>query len=448
MNLLQNLSLKFKMIAIILLITFLVTGAGLVFIIKYEIETSKTQLVNNLLSNTNLVGEICVSPLSFNDHTGARNLLLKLLTIPEIVDCRLYDEQGKFFTMISRAGKLDSIVYPVSEKSGEFNDGYLHITHSIKYNDVNYGDIYIRASLDKHYSKIRNYLMKIVFVFFGMLIFTYFLANKFQEIISKPILYLADVTKRISEKQDYSIQVSTKGSDEIAVLYNGFNNMLAQIQIRSAERDKAEEHIKQDLKEKEVMLKEIHHRVKNNLNIITSLLNLQAAKITSANDAISAFEDSRNRIFSMAMVHEQLYQSNNFSKIEMKHYIETLSSKLIQTNIHNKFTHLNIDISNIYLNITTAIPCGLILNELITNAFKYAFPDNRKGEIWITLTKVKKDYTTLVVKDNGIGLPEHLNPETSETLGLQLVSILTEQLEGTLEIERDSGTLFRIQFPV
>ncbi len=209
--------------------------------------------------------------------------------------------------------------------------------------------------------------------------------------------------------------------------------------------EKKEEKIKRSLKEKEILLREIHHRVKNNMQIISSLLNLQSGylKDKAASDAL---KECQGRIISMAMIHENLYQSETLTDINFKEYIESMVNSLLHTyNVDvNKFK-IYIVTNDIVLNIDTAIPCGLIINELVTNSLKHAFPDGASGEITIQLEQNNNEYY-LMVADNGIGMPPELDINNSATLGLLLVNSLVGQLEGNLEVSTDEGTVFRITF--
>lgn len=213
------------------------------------------------------------------------------------------------------------------------------------------------------------------------------------------------------------------------------------------ERKNAESQIQKNLKEKEVMLREIHHRVKNNMNIITSLLNLQAMQIPENVIAADIFRESINRIQSMAMIHERLYRSQDFSSIFMRDYIQKLVFDL--QHLYDTFGNIKVvfDIKDISLDINSAIPMGLILNELVTNAFKHAFPDRVNGALEIIFTSVDKDHYSLFVRDDGIGLPEHIDISTTKSLGLQLIHILSLQLNGSLTITRENGTTFNVCFP-
>jgi PAS domain S-box-containing protein len=211
------------------------------------------------------------------------------------------------------------------------------------------------------------------------------------------------------------------------------------------DRKKAEEQIQKDLTEKEVLLKEIHHRVKNNLQIISSLLNLQASQLHDE-QALAAFEESKNRIYSMALIHEQLYRSLNFSNIQMKDYVQTLTRELIRA--YRVFGRIEITakVDNTSLGIDKAIPCGLILNELITNSIKYAFPEGSPGRIDVSLKTLKDSTHEIKVHDNGVGLSKYIDFENLESLGLHLVKVLTEQLDGSVEISGGKGTTFIIHF--
>ncbi len=238
----RDLSLRFKLIAIILVATFLVTTTGFIFIIINEMDTRKDNLSNDILTNTKIIGEICVSPLSFNDAIGAKDLLKKLLTLPEVIDCYIYDKKGKLF---AKTGSSENYIErPDIELSGKYIDGVLNIIHQIKYKNLHYGWIFVRASTQKYNLQIKNYLIKMFFVYFSMLLLAYLLADKLQKIISKPILDLANVTNEVSVNQNFSIRVKNEGSDEIAVLYDSFNDMLSQIETRSIERDEAENELR------------------------------------------------------------------------------------------------------------------------------------------------------------------------------------------------------------
>ncbi|MDQ3191174.1 MAG: PAS domain S-box protein, partial [Bacteroidota bacterium] len=208
-----------------------------------------------------------------------------------------------------------------------------------------------------------------------------------------------------------------------------------------------EQQIKSSLKEKEVLLKEVHHRVKNNLQVISSILNLQSSKIKDKK-VLEVLKESQDRIKSMAYIHESLYQSKDFSQINFSEYIENLSKNLVHSyRLYNNLVDLRLDIDEVYLNLDLAIPCGLIINELVSNALKYAFPNNKKGTIFITV-KIKENNLELKVKDNGIGFPKNIDFRNTETLGLQLVTALSDQIRGSVNMEtkKQGGTSYIINF--
>lgn len=192
----------------------------------------------------------------------------------------------------------------------------------------------------------------------------------------------------------------------LARLAPAIERELREAEVRLARR-RAEEQIKASLAEKEALLKEIHHRVKNNLQIISSLLNLQAEYLQD-NQAIEIFKDSQNRIESMALIHEKLYQSKDLAKIEISGYIQDLVTNLFSSyQVNSDAITLNINIEDILLSIDTAIPCGLIINELVTNSLKHAFPSNKTGEIRIDLCSSPNNKFLLIVSDNGIGFKKN-----------------------------------------
>jgi two-component sensor histidine kinase len=212
------------------------------------------------------------------------------------------------------------------------------------------------------------------------------------------------------------------------------------------ERKQAEEQIRSSLQEKEMLLKEIHHRVKNNLQVISSLLYLQS-KSTREEEALAVLRESQYRIRSMALVHEKLYQTQDLIRVDFAEYVKSLADYLLRAyGVSPGRVRLAIDVVDVFLNIDTAIPCGLIINELVSNSLKHAFPDGRAGEIRIGLDAADGSHYTLLVADDGIGFPEHLNFRETGSLGLQLVNSLVDQLGGNIDLERCDGTKFLVVF--
>jgi PAS domain S-box-containing protein len=212
------------------------------------------------------------------------------------------------------------------------------------------------------------------------------------------------------------------------------------------ERSKAEEKIMKSLREKEILLQEVHHRVKNNLQIMSSLMKLQSKFITDPN-VLDIFRESESRIKSMAIVHSKLYNTQDYERVDFTDYVKSLTENF-RTTYGTKLQNVKIliDMEDIELNIDTAIPCGLMINELVSNAIKYAFPGNVPGEICICMKSDVPHSYTLIVKDNGIGMPAGIDIKNSPSLGLQLVTLLTGQLTGAFEINNSNGTEFKITF--
>jgi len=213
------------------------------------------------------------------------------------------------------------------------------------------------------------------------------------------------------------------------------------------ERKSIQDRIETSLHDKEILLKEIHHRVKNNLQIISSLLYLQSKKIKDQN-VIQLFEDGRSRIQSMALIHEKLYQNPSLSCIDFGEYIESLIVDLQRSfGTVPKKADIVTRINNISLDIDTAIPCGLITNELVSNALKYAFPGQKPGTITISLEEISSNKFQFIIQDDGIGIPNDFDLSESPSLGLELVTNLVNRIDGKLTIDTQSGTSFKIIFP-
>jgi PAS domain S-box-containing protein len=259
----------------------------------------------------------------------------------------------------------------------------------------------------------------------------------------------------------YELALRTKSGRTLYVLVSGTpvldetGKLVGSLGVLTdiSERKRTEERIQAALTEKTVLLKEIHHRVKNNLQVISSLLNLQSSHITD--DRIrQLFTESQNRIRSMALVHEKLYQSRDLSRIDCGEYLKSLAANLFRSYGGDaRGIALRVEVNGTFLGIDAAIPCGLIVNELVTNSLKYAFPGAdgadpaKPREVFVRLHTAPDESVRLCVGDNGVGFPGNLDFRSTTSLGLQLVSVLTDQLGGTIELNRGEGTHFTIGFP-
>lgn len=251
-----------------------------------------------------------------------------------------------------------------------------------------------------------------------------------------------------------TVQYRKDGSEMFLEINASVINYRGKLAILSINRDvtqrkRVELQIKKSLKEKETLLKEIHHRVKNNLQVISSLLDLQADALGDSN-IHKAIQDSKDRIHSMALVHENLYRFGDLARINGIEYIHKLIDYIFD--VYGDLTvnitfNVQIETPTLELNMDTAVPIGLILTELLSNALKHAFPPGKKGEIHIVVLTGIPGKLTLEVRDNGVGIPPHINVPESQSLGLQLVHLLTQQVKGTIEIKRNKGTTVTITFP-
>ncbi|WP_321421617.1 PAS domain S-box protein [uncultured Methanobacterium sp.] len=270
------------------------------------------------------------------------------------------------------------------------------------------------------------------------------------EVIPEPslTLVLSKYNEAIQEKKTVRWEEVTEypagikwGSVSITPIFNGNTHCIKMI---GSVHDITQ--LKCSLEEKEVLLKEIHHRVKNNMQIISSLLNLQKSYVTNNETAVDVLKESQNRVKSMAMIHEKLYLSTDLTQIDFENYIKSLVLDLFHTYaICKEQINITITVKDIMLNIETALPCGLIINELVSNSLKYAFPQGREGELKLSLKKFDDNYE-LIISDNGIGFPENLNYKKTNSLGLQLVNNLVSQIEGTISMNTNHGTEFKIIF--
>jgi len=265
---------------------------------------------------------------------------------------------------------------------------------------------------------------------------------------------LLEKWKKTGELRNEELNIVSKDGAERTVLLSAdvvrnakgeiMNSILVQTEI--TERKKAEQQIKNSLKEKETFLKETNHRVKNNLQIISSLLSLQLENVKNK-EMVKILEGSQNRIRSIALIHEKFYQSEDYSKINITTYIESLVTQLYDPYKSTlKKVKIYTKIDTILLDMDSAISLGLIINELVSNSLRHAFPQDRKGEIKIELKSNVNNEYSLIISDNGIGIPEDIDFKNSKSLGLQLVNTLTNQLDGSIELEISKGTKITITF--
>jgi PAS domain S-box-containing protein len=259
-----------------------------------------------------------------------------------------------------------------------------------------------------------------------------------------------------SDEKIHKESIRTKGDgSHISVLITGCKIKLSEKKYGSfvaytdiSKHEPPEELMRTSLVEKEVLIREIHHRVKNNLQIISSLLDLQSKKIEDKEFA-AMFTNCQSRVKSIALIHEKLYQTNSFTRVDFGGYTKNLVHYLFRMfDVKSDRISLKLNTENVYLPMNIAIPCGLIINELVTNSLKHAFEETGNGKLTIEVKYISGNRFTLIVKDNGKGLPAHINFRKTDTLGFSLINNLTQQLGGNLEIKQNNGTEFKITFSI
>ncbi len=208
----------------------------------------------------------------------------------------------------------------------------------------------------------------------------------------------------------------------------------------------ATEKIRISLQEKDVLLKEVHHRVKNNLQVISGLLNLQAHHVKDE-ESRRIYQDSQNRVSTMALIHEQLYQVDDLANVHFAGFVQELTTNLMRSySMSDSRIELELDVQDVEMVIDTAIPCGLIINELFANSLQYAFPDGREGRIRMEFSEPEEGHYKLIFSDDGVGFPDGFDFESTKTMGLQLVRILSEQLNSETVVQSGPGTSFTFNF--
>jgi PAS domain S-box-containing protein len=252
---------------------------------------------------------------------------------------------------------------------------------------------------------------------------------------------------------DYRLQMADGAVKDLHVLARAVDDEPGETKFVGAVMDMTEtrqyqKRLRASLEEKDALLKEVHHRVKNNLQLISSLLSLQASRIRDP-DGAELFADSRNRVRTMALVHENLYRAGNFARIPMATHIRRLCAQLVDAyHLPGRPVQLVTAIDDVDLDMDRAVAIGLIVNELVSNALKHGFPDGRRGTVRVELRRLEERECVLSVDDDGVGMPKGFDAAQSDSLGLELVNDLAHQLHGTIAVAHERGTAFAVRFPI
>lgn len=533
MNILQKISIRNKVLVLILIIVVpILIGQAVVTIYRNNI-IAKAEMLENYTHLTKATAEYSSVDLVFGDREEATKSAGQLLVVKNVLEVVIYDDIQEEFahkTILNTPLNLS----PIARNSHTFSNNRLLIHQDVRTETDVVGSVFVVVSTEKLWSKLQNEAMYTILVCLVMLVIVILASFVLQRYISIPILALTKFTKKVAKEQNYSLRKRLNSGDEIADLVVGVNQMLTEIEETTVSKDfmlavvenmtnaftvinaegtikevnvslvkmlgqnaneligrsildfidaegfmfdthekfietnivnvpqgttpveystfsvdsenvvcvihdltrrKNYEHrIKASLKEKETLIKEIHHRVKNNLQIMSSLMNLQANAVSSP-EVDEVFSKSKSRIYSMALIHAKLYQTEDLISIDVKDYVETLAQEIIRSYNVNKSIQLTINSEVKSFGIDVLVPMGLMFNELIINTIKYAFPDVDKGEIIIDFKDAGNGVYSMMYADNGIGLPKEFDLAATHTLGMKLIKIFTEQLDGEVDID-------------
>ncbi|MBN2011607.1 HAMP domain-containing protein [candidate division KSB1 bacterium] len=470
MKILSGPSIKQKLTSIIIITSCIALFFACLAFIIFDRVTFQKRLEANIDTITQIAAENSNASLLFNNKLDAIRVLESLKAEKSIEIACIYDSSKTIFATLPVS--IDTTIVPKAvelKPLREYKHGYMIVQKLVYDQDKSavLGLVYVKASM----AIMNSRLKQIIYISSLFLLISIFIVSaislQLQNIITTPILHLASVARDVSLQKDYSVRARKFSGDELGFLTDRFNEMLIQIQEREYAlqnaydelktktdeletelnvRRVAEQQLKNSLSEKEVLLREIHHRVKNNLQVISSLIYLQTKNITDI-DALRMFRDGQNRVKSMALIHEELYNSKDLSSIDFGAYIKNLSSHLFHSyREESKTIILKSDVDDISLNIDTAINCGMIINELVSNSLKHAFHNMTRGTIHIGLHATNTHKFLMTIGDDGSGFPRHINFRNTTSLGLQLVCNLIDQLNGTIELTNNQGTEFKIVF--
>lgn len=451
-SILPSTSIQHKLISLlgtIVTITFVFASAILIVIQSRETDEALQQKLDNISQFAQQ--SLGAALWQYNDRY-INDFVHSLFLYEDIVFVQIYEE-GK--TLVKKSAPR----YPEDSSFTDFSQsrGFITAQLPVLFKNKPIGKLHIAITRERIFSSITREIMitctMLLIVLAAILISVVYTSRTY---LFKPLRRLENTAKTIAAG-NLEAPIDTSGNDEIGMLAKTFQQMMTNLSKITASRDllereiqerkNAEKRLRSSLKEKEILLKEVHHRVKNNLQLIQSLLNLQEREKENGLLA-SSLEDTRNRISAMALIHENLYRSANVGNINFTHYIETLVGHLIRSHrIPGKEVLTNYSIADIAIPLDVAIPCGLIINELVTNSLKHAFDQTAIPQLSLRLENPNNGEIKLSITDNGRGIGEETLQEETPSLGLKLVRILAEeQLEGTLKISAAEGTATVIQF--
>ena len=433
--------------------------------------TARSHLVGELQKLADVVGMNSADAIVFMDPEAARKSLSTLSVDSRVRAAWIIDMEGRHFCEYRRT-RSEPVPEEKYEAPGVYRDGgRLIVSRPVLFGEERVGAVVFSAEFGSAYDSLRQNGIIAALVMLVLLVVAYGLSARLARVISLPILDLTETAVRAFSNCDFSIRAKRESDDELGRLTDSFNKLLDQIEEREVAlqqvaedledrvqertddleqevqiRAKTESDLRVTLADKDSLLKEVHHRVKNNLQVISSLFNLQASHVedVQVREVLTA---SQNRLRSIALVHEMFYQSDELARIDLAQYLASATSYFLS--VHGadpKTIHLHLDCAPMRVAIDTAIPLGLIVHELTSNALKHAFPEQRRGELRVEL-RPNGNVVQLIVADDGIGIPSHVQWDRSKTLGLQLVHSLTQQIKGQIELDTKNGSCFIVSVP-
>ncbi len=474
----NSLSIKWKIILLIVVSSVLsLLIVCFVFVYK-DLSLFKSIYINNLSNMASIIGHSSRAALFFEDKEAAEKILSSLKKEKQIHYAALYNANGEIF---QEFGTLESNKYKVEQNDvgSIFGPGFFNFDTPVSLKGKVIGRLVLYGELNEYQNIVKKYLVFVAITFWGIVGLVVFFAIKTHKIISTPILSLASTAREISQNPDFSLRVKSKTRGEIGTLFSAFNSMLSELEKRDEElldyKNHLEDMVKErtenlqktnellvneieekkviqdklghSLNEKEILLKEVQHRAKNNMQILSSLIWLQTQEMEDRCCA-EKFEEFGNRVRSMALVHEKVIESSNLKEINMRDYLNEFSNELGNALFKNsKEVGLEVKCGKFHLDMDRTLACGLIVNELVSNAYKHGFPGKTKGEIEISGQCENDNRIILSVTDNGIGFPEGFDIENVSSLGLDIVKSLTkEKLGGNVSLRNTGKTQISIEF--
>jgi two-component sensor histidine kinase/uncharacterized membrane protein affecting hemolysin expression len=435
----RDFSIRLKLMVIVVSTSGIVLLLISVAFLSYEWYTFRHGLQQNITTLAKVVADNSTAALAFQTPTDAHEVLNALKAENSIISAVLYDQQQKIFAFYPDNLLPELIPLSPGPDGATFSKRSLIIYQPVIQGTERYGTLYIKASLSGIYASIWNFAKMVTLIFLLSLFAAFVLSTILQKGISVPIQSLASAARSVSDNRDYSLRVPKPGDDEIGSLTATFNEMLAKIQETDAGLRKA-------IGEKDVLIQEVHHRVKNNLQVILSLFDMQSRQVKNE-EALIVFQDCKARIRSMSLVHELLYGASDLSKIDFRQYAMKLVKDLTNSYNHGEhFVQTDIELDQVELDISKAVPLGLLTNEILTNSLKHAFSMTTSPRMFIQ--QIPSSNLCIQIGDNGPGLPPGIELKSATSFGLRIISLLSEQLQAKIMVNSEHGTVYTVEIPL